>query len=171
MNEGLLLIRLVLGLLMAAHGAQKAFGWFGGHGLSGTAVFFEGLGFRPGRFFAATAAWAEIVSGLLMSLGFLGPVGPALMVSVMIVAAISVHWKNGLFASAGGIEMSLLYGAVAAGLTLTPPGRYSLDAIFGLTSLWTPTTAWLALGLGIVGGILNLLLRRPAPAAVEVATA
>ena len=168
MNEGLLLLRVIVGLMMAAHGAQKLFGWFGGYGLSGTAGFFEGLGFRPGRFFAATAASAEIVSGLLMLLGLLGPVGPALMVSVMIVAAISAHWKNGLFASTNGIEVPLLYGTVAAALTLTPPGLYSLDAALGLTPLWTPTIAWLALGLGIAGGIANLLLRRPAPAVAGV---
>jgi putative oxidoreductase len=168
MNEGLLLVRVIVGLLMVAHGAQKLFGWFGGHGLSGTAGFFEGIGFRPGRFFAATASSAEIASGMLMSLGLFGPVGPALMVSVMIVAA-SAHWKNGLFGSAG-IELTLLYGTVAAALALMPSGRYSLDALFGLTSLWTPPLAWLALSIGIVGGIGNLFLRRPvATAAVKVA--
>jgi putative oxidoreductase len=166
MNEGLLLVRIVFGLLMAAHGAQKWFGWFGGHGLTATAGFFEALGFRPARLFATTAAATEIASGLLMALGLLGPVGPALMVSVMIVAAISVHWKNGLFAANGGIEVALLYGAVAASLTLIPPGRYSLDAAFGLTSLWTPAIGWLALGVGIVGGVGSLLLRRPTPAVV-----
>jgi putative oxidoreductase len=165
MNEGLLLIRVGFGLLMAAHGAQKLFGWFGGPGLTATAGFFEPLGFRPGRLFAATAAITELASGLLVTLGFLGPVGPALMVSVMIVAAISVHWKNGLFAAKGGIEVALLYATVAAGLTLIPPGQYSLDALLGLTSFWTPAIGWLALGVGIAGGIGNLLLRRPAPAA------
>src|SRR5205823_3541045 len=86
MNEGLLVARLVLGLLMAAHGAQKLFGWFGGYGLTGTAGFFEQLGFRPGRLFAAAAAVGEVVSGVLVALGLFGPVGPALMLSVMIVA-------------------------------------------------------------------------------------
>ena len=86
MNEGLLVARLVLGLLMTAHGAQKLFGWFGGYGLTGTAGFFEQIGFRPGRLFATAAALGEVVSGLLVTLGFLGPVGPALMISVMIVA-------------------------------------------------------------------------------------
>src|SRR5436309_15270838 len=98
MNTGLLLLRLVLGLLIAAHGAQKLFGWFGGHGLAAVAGMFESLGFRPARFFAALASLAEVVSGLLVAAGLFGPIGPALMVAVMIVAAMSVHWPNGLFA-------------------------------------------------------------------------
>ena len=164
MNEGLIIIRLVVGLVMAAHGAQKLFGWFGGHGLAGTAGFLEMLGFRPGRMFAATAATAEFAGGLLTALGLFGPVGPALMLSVMIVAAVSVHLKNGLFAMSNGIELALLYGAAAAGLALTGPGRYSLDALLGLTALWTPALAWTALGLGILGGIANLAIRRQASA-------
>src|SRR5580765_8319606 len=92
MDTGLFVARLVIGPLMAAHGAQKLFGWFGGYGLAGTGGFFEGLGFRPGRLFAGAASVAEITSGLLVALGFLGPAGPAIMLSVMVVAAFSVHW-------------------------------------------------------------------------------
>src|ERR1019366_1730315 len=113
MNAGLVVVRVVFGLLMAAHGSQKLFGWFGGHGLAAVSGMFESLGFRPGRFFAAAAALAEGGSGVLMALGLFGPIGPALMLSVMIVAAISVHWQNGLFAMSNGIEMPLLYAAVA----------------------------------------------------------
>ena len=86
-DAGLLVLRLVLGLYMAAHGAQKLFGWFGGYGLTGTGEFMVQLGFRPGRLFAGVAASTEVASGLLVALGLLGPVGPALMISVMIVAA------------------------------------------------------------------------------------
>src|SRR5258708_2122614 len=102
MDQGLLLARLVLGLLMAGHGAQKLFGWFGGYGLAGVSGFFEGLGFRPGRLFAIAAAGSEVVSGLLMAAGFLGPIGPALMLSVMILAAVSGPPKNGMFANTTG---------------------------------------------------------------------
>ena len=109
MDAGLLLARMVFGLLMAAHGTQKLFGWFGGYGLAGTAGFFEQLGFRPGRFFAATAAGTEIAAGLLVALGLLGPLGPALIVSVMVVAIATVHWPHGLFAQNNGIEVPLLY--------------------------------------------------------------
>ena len=106
----------------------------------------------------------EFGSGLLVALGLFGPVGPALMLSVMIVAAVSVHLKNGVFAMSNGIEIALLYGAAAAALALTGPGRYSLDAVFGLTSAWTPALTWTVLGLGIAGGAANLAIRRPAPA-------
>jgi putative oxidoreductase len=168
MDTGLLILRLVLGLLMAAHGAQKLFGWFGGHGLAGVSGMFESLGFRPGRLFAAVAAISEIGSGLLMALGLLGPVGPALMLSVMVVAAVSVHAPNGLFATSNGIEVPLLYGVSAAALTLTGPGLYSLDALLDLTSLWASPVSWAALVVGILGGVANLALRRR-PAAASVA--
>jgi putative oxidoreductase len=165
MSAGLLIIRLVVGLGLAAHGAQKLFGWFGGYGLAGTGGFFESLGFRPGRLFAATAATTESLSGLLVALGAFGPVGPALMLSVMIVAAVSVHVKNGVFASANGIEMPLLYAVGAVALALTGPGRFSLDAARGIGDVWTPALVGAVLGLGAVGGIGNLFLRRPVPVA------
>jgi putative oxidoreductase len=159
-SAGLLVVRLVIGLLMAAHGAQKLFGWFGGHGLAGTGMYFESIGFRPGRLFAQLAATTEFVSGLLIALGFLGAVGPALVLSVMIVAGVSVHWKNGLFASSNGIEVPLFYATVAMGLALIGYGKYSLDAVLGLESLYTPAWSITALAVGILGGIGNLLARR-----------
>src|SRR5438045_6188961 len=125
---GVLLVRVVIGLAMAAHGTQKVFGWFGGYGLNKTGEFFVQLGFWPGRAFAAAASVTEITSGLLVALGFLGPIGPALMISVMIVAMITVHWKHGLFAGNNGVEVPLLYVTAAFGLALTGYGRYSLDA-------------------------------------------
>ena len=162
---GLLIARLVLGLLMAAHGSQKLFGWFGGYGLHTTGEFFVQLGFRPGRLFATAAAVGEVTSGLLVALGFLGPIGPALMIAVMLVAAISVHWANGLFATSNGIELPLLYATGAFGLALVGPGPYSLDALLGITSAWTPGITWAVLGVGVVGGLANLVVRhRPAPA-------
>jgi len=160
MDAGLILVRLVVGPLMAAHGAQNLFGWFGGYGLTGTGGFFEGLGFRPGRMFAAAAGASEVTSGVLVTLGLLGPVGPALMLSVMIVAAISVHWPN-VFAQSNGIEVPLLYGVTAAALSLSGFGAYSLDAALGLTSVWTPAISWVALAVGVLGALTNLGLRRP----------
>lgn len=166
MDAGLLLVRVVVGLVMAAHGAQKAFGWFGGYGLAGTAGFMESLGFRPGRFFAATAAGTEIAGGLLLALGFLGPLGPALIVSVMIVAIATVHWAKGLFAQNGGYELPLLYIVAAAGVALIGNGAYSLDALLSLT--WAPEVVYAVLALGVVGGFANLAIRKTAPAAAHV---
>ena len=159
MSIGILIVRLVIGLLMAAHGTTKLLGWFGGYGLQKTGEFFAQLGFRPGRVFAAAAALSEIAGGLLVALGLFGPVGPALVISVMIVAAITVHWGKGLLGN--GIELPLLYAAAAFGLALTGPGSFSLDAWLGITRLWTPAVTWLVIALGIIGGFANVAIRRP----------
>ena len=164
---GLLLVRVVVGLLMAAHGAQKLLGWFGGPGLLATGKGFEHLGFHPGAGFAAAASITEIFAGLLVAFGFLGPIGPALMISVMLVAAMSAHWEHGVFAANNGIEVPLLYAAPALGLAVTGFGQYSLDASLGITALWSPTITWLALAAGIVGGFANLTLRRRPAVAVR----
>jgi putative oxidoreductase len=116
------------------------------------------LGFRPGRAFAAAASITEFTSGILVAMGFLGPVGPALMLSVMIVAAVSVHWKNGVFAMKNGIELPLLYAATAVGFAMTGFGRYSVDALFGI-AFGLPVAA-LALVAGAAGAVANLTLRR-----------
>jgi putative oxidoreductase len=155
MDAGLLLARIVVGLVMAAHGSQKLFGWFGGYGLAGTGGFFESLGFRPGRLFAG--------SGVLLAAGLLGPLGPALMISVMIVAAVTVHWPHGLFAADNGIEVPLLYATAAAALALTGFGAYSLDAALGLS--WPRQVVWTVLAGGVLGGLANLAIRKSTAAA------
>jgi putative oxidoreductase len=165
MNEGLLIVRLVFGLMMAGHGAQKLFGWFGGYGIARTGSFFETIGFRPGRPMAAAAGFGEFASGVLVAVGLLGPAGPALMLAVMIVAS-SVHWQNGLFATANGVELALLFAAAATGLALTGYGAYSLDAALGLSSFWTSGIAWASLVAGIAAGVVVLAARR-APATAK----
>jgi putative oxidoreductase len=159
LSLGLLVARVIIGFLMAAHGAQKLLGWFGGHGLRGTGQFFEQMGFRPGVAFAAAASISEIASGLLVAFGFLGPVGPALMISVMLVAAITVHWGHGLFATKG-IELPLLYGAAAFAFALTGFGQYSLDNWLGIAGHLPITYTWIALLIGVLGGFANVALRR-----------
>lgn len=163
-SAGLLAARLVLGPLMAAHGAQKLFGWFGGPGLRAAGGMMEHLGFRPGLPFALAAGATEFAAGVLVMLGLLGPAGPALTVSVMLVAAVSAHLKNGLWAQNGGYELALVYAAVAVALALTGPGAFSADAALGLSWLSAPAYAAIALAVGIIGGAANLLARRPAPA-------
>ena len=102
MDAGLFIVRFVFGALMAVHGSQKLFGWFGGYGLAGTGGFFEGLGFRPGPFFAAAAGLAETLGGLLLVVGLFEPVGAMAVISVMIVAIGSAHWGHGLLATTNG---------------------------------------------------------------------
>ena len=164
MSLGFLIARVILGVLMAGHGAQKLFGWLGGYGLAGTGGFFENLGFKPGRLFAAAASVSEVVSGMLIALGLFGPIGPAILLSVMIVAAVSVHWKNGIFVTSNGIEVPLVYAAMAVMFALTGFGRYSLDSLLGLGSIWTRPFVATVLAAGVLGGIINLSLRRTPPA-------
>ena len=158
---GLLVGRLVIGLLIAAHGAQKLFGWFGGYGLRGTGEFMVQLGFRQGRMFAAAAGLGEFVSGLLVALGFLGPIGPALMLSVMTVAILTVHWSNGVFAAKNGVELPLVYAIAAIVFGVVGYGVYSLDAVLGMLGTWPAPLVWIVLAAGIVGGVANTTFRRP----------
>ena len=167
MDAGLLIARLIFGTLIALHGAQKLFGWFGGYGLAGTGGFFEGLGFRPGRLFAAAAGLGEWGGGLLLALGFVEPAAAAVVVAVMIVAAGSVHWPHGLFETSNGIEMPLLYGAAAAALALTGPGAYSIDAALGFAIFWTPLLKTIVLLAGVVAGFGTLVVRRPLTSAAR----
>ena len=160
LSVGLLIARVIIGLLMAAHGAQKLFGWFGGYGLNKTGEFFVHLGFDRGRAFAAAASVSEIAGGLLLAVGLLGPVGPAIMIAVMVVAMVTVHWEHGLFATNNGVELPLLYAAAALGLGLAGPGAFSLDSALGITGLWNTTTTVGVLALGALGGVVNLALRR-----------
>jgi len=157
---GLLILRLVIGTLMMGHATQKLFGWIGGYGLRGTAGFFEQIGFRPGVLFATAASLGELTSGLLVALGLFGPIGPALMISVMLVAMLAVHWSNGLFAATNGVEVPLLYATAALGFALIGFGPYSLDALLGIGSVWTPAITLAVLGTGVAGAVGNLALRR-----------
>ena len=162
----LLAERLVFGFLFAAHGTQKLFGWFRGAGLDYTGAFFEQLGFRPGRAFAAAAGGTELTAGLLIALGFLGAVGPALLLSVMVVAVFTVHAGKGLLATSNGSELPLLYVVVAVGLAHAGFGRYSLDATLGIAN-WSSWLSWTILGAGTLAGFTNVLAQRliaPSPA-------
>src|SRR5881397_2341962 len=132
MSIGILILRLVVGLTLAAHGAQKLFGWFGGYGLTGTGGFLEQLGFVPGRRAALFAGLAETGAGLLLALGLATPVAAALALSVMVVAGVSAHASKGFFAHNGGYEYTLILGIAALSIAFTGPGPLSLDAVLGV---------------------------------------
>lgn len=170
-SAALLAVRIVLGAYMVAHGAQKLVGWFGGYGLAATSQFFEQIGFRPGRVFAQTASVTEIVSGALVMLGLFGSLGPALMLSVLIVAMATVHWPNGWFVTANGIEHSLLFATGAVALALAGPGHFSLDTLIGLESLWSARLAGVAIAVACMGGFAMLAARRWLPETVSNAGA
>ena len=148
----LLLLRVVTGGLLAGHGAQKLFGWFGGHGLAGTAGFFESIGLRPGRAMALGAGAAEFVGGLLLVVGLVTPAAAALLFAVMFSAIWLVHRTNGLWATNGGFEYNLVLLAVAFAVTAIGAGSWSLDNILGLDA---DGAGWAlaALAAGLAGAI------------------
>lgn len=163
MNLALLIGRVAIGLGFAAHGAQKLFGWFGGSGLNKTGEFMVKLGWRQGRLFGTLASSSETVGGLLIALGFLWPLGPALLILMMVTAGITVHMKNGFFNGKNGWELNMVYGMSALILTFTGPGDYSLDRFFGLDWLYDSKYGVIAVAAAIAIGLLNaLVFRRPA---------
>jgi putative oxidoreductase len=126
-NIGLLIIRLVVGLLFVGHGAQKLLGWFGGYGLKGTGGWFESIGMKPGVTMALFAGLAEFIGGILFALGLLTPLAGILIAGTMAMAIVKVHAPNGLWATANGYEYNLTLIAVAIGIAFTGPGQYALD--------------------------------------------
>jgi putative oxidoreductase len=156
MELGLLVLRVVVGLLFMGHGAQKLFGLFGGHGLAGTAGFFEqGLGLKPGKVHATGAGAAEFFGGLLLALGLLTPFAAAALIATMAVAIATVHFSKGLWSTEGGYEYNAVLMAVAFAVTAVGPGNWSLDHAL---SLDLNGTGWAlaALAAGLVGGFAML---------------
>ncbi|HEY1368763.1 MAG TPA: DoxX family protein [Gaiellaceae bacterium] len=165
MSYGLLLLRVVAGLMLSAHGAQKLFGWFEGPGPKGTAGFFGMLGFRAPEVMAALAGIAEL-GGVLFALGFITPLAALGIAVVMLTAIGSVHWSKGFWNTNGGYEFNLLILSVAVAIAATGPGRFSIDRALGfddnLSGLWWGVGT---LGAAIVIATLTLTLgrhRRPA---------
>ncbi|QMV40843.1 DoxX family protein [Cohnella cholangitidis] len=130
MEWGLLLLRVVVGLLFAGHAMQKLAGWFGGYGLAGTGGFFESIGIKPGRTMALLAGLAELVGGLLFAFGLFTPLAALLIVLTMLIAILKVHGKNGLWVTQNGYEFNLVLIVIAVSVALIGPGDYSLDALW-----------------------------------------
>ncbi len=170
----MLVLRVVVGGLFAAHGAQKLFGSLGGHGIAGTGQFFESLGLRPGERHARLAGLGEFGGGLLLILGLLTPLGAAALIGVMTVAILTVHAPKGWQATEGGYEYNVVLAAVAFALAAAGPGAWSIDHAIGFDG----GVAWgfLALAAGVLGGMGALISARgagrrptaqPAPATVQ----
>lgn len=126
MNLGLLIIRLVVGLTFAGHGAQKLFGWFGGYGLKGTGGWMDSIGMKPGVAMAFVAGLAELVGGLLFAAGVSMWAAAILFTATMLVAIVKVHSQNGYWVTQNGYEYNLMLIAVAIGVALIGPGAYVL---------------------------------------------
>jgi putative oxidoreductase len=166
MDIGLLILRLAVGLALAAHGSQKLFGWFGGHGIAGTGGFFESIGFRPGKVMAVISGLGETAGGLGLALGILTPLSAALVIATMLVAT-SLHLRNGFFITKQGYEYNFVLIAASLALAFAGPGRLSLDAVAGLP-LAGSTWGAIAIALSIVGALPPLVSRTaPAPAAAK----
>ncbi|MGG1634527.1 DoxX family protein [Paenibacillus sp. FSL A5-0031] len=128
---GLLVVRVVVGLLFVGHGAQKLFGWFGGYGPKGTGGWMESIGIKPGVAMAVAAGLMELIGGLLFVAGLLTPLAAVLIVLTMLGAIVKVHGPNGIWATANGYEYNLVLVAIAIGIALTGAGEYSIDALIG----------------------------------------
>jgi putative oxidoreductase len=168
MEIGVLLLRLAIGVTLAAHAAQKLFGWFGGPGLDGTGKGMEMLGFFPGRRHALMAGLAEAGGGLLLALGLMTPVAASIAFAVMLVAGVSAHLKHGFFLMNGGYEYTLILGLSGLSVAFTGPGLLSLDALLGLHlegALWGAGAAL----VGIACGAIQLGGRRRAQTPQAVA--
>ncbi|MFJ8076476.1 DoxX family protein [Streptomyces sp. NPDC096176] len=156
-DVGLLLLRVVLGLAMAAHGAQKLFGWFDGPGLTATGEAFSASGYPAGQVMAVVAALSETLGGLGLAVGLFTPLAAAAVVGVMI-NAIAVKWGGGFF-SPKGIEFELLILTAAASLALTGPGRLAADHFLPVLRRHRLVHGLAAVALGVVTAVIVLLVR------------
>lgn len=158
MNDiGLLIARATIGTSMAAHGAQKAFGWYNGPGPEKAAGYMAKIGFEPGDRYAKLAAYTEIGSGAMTALGIGGPIGPALMLATMIVAQTTDYEKSGKYFNAdGGNEIAVLYGAAAIALASSGSGTIALDSALNLRGLRNPWITTSAIAAAAVGAFMIL---------------
>ena len=122
----ILILRLALGFMFAAHGLQKAFGLFGGPGIDGFSEMLSGLGFKPSLFWAYLAAYAELVGGILLAVGFLTRGTASVLLVLILVAAFKVHLNKGFFLSQGGFEYTLIIFSVCLSLILLGPGKFTI---------------------------------------------
>jgi putative oxidoreductase len=159
MSVALLILRLVAGLTLAAHGAQKLFGWFGGSGFGGTVKMQERMGFKPAWLWAGLVILGEFGGGLSLAFGFLTPLGAAGALGAMFMAIVKAHWKNGFWNSKRGLEFPLQLLAAAVAIGFAGPGSYSLDALFGI-ALPTPLLFLILALVALLVDIIGLVISR-----------
>ena len=159
---GLLILRLGIGLIIAAHGAQKLFGVWGGPGMAKWTQSVQRLRIRPAQPWAWVAALSEFGGGLLLVLGLLSPLGSLALIGAMLVAIATVHLPKGFWVSKGGYEFNLSLIAGAAALAFTGPGLYSLDGALRV-HLPEPLTLIVGTIALVVGVSATLLSRSPQP--------
>ncbi len=165
-SVGLLILRVVAGLTIAAHGAQKLFGWFEGPGFARFAQGFHGSGLKPGWLWTGMVILGELGGGLSVALGFLTPLGAAGMFGVMFMAMIRVHWKNGFWNGKRGIEFTLNLAAIAVAIGIMGPGDYSLDHLLGI-SLPEARLFLILAAAALVVDVIGLALGRQSPPAAQ----
>lgn len=159
---GLLILRLGIGLIIAAHGAQKLFGVWGGPGMTKWAQSVQRLRIRPATPWAWVAALSEFGGGMLLALGFLSPLGSLAISGAMLVAIATVHLAKGFWLSKGGFEFNLSLVVGAAALAFTGPGPYALDSALGI-HLPEPLSLIVGTIALIVGVSVTLMSRSPQP--------
>jgi putative oxidoreductase len=162
----LLIIRVVVGLTIAAHGAQKVFGWWGGSGIPGWAGALTKMRIRPALPWAVASAGAELLGGVGLALGLLSPLPSFAIAGSMLVAITLVHLPHGFWSTKGGYEFNLTILAAVAAVALAGPGRYSLDNVLGI-HLPEPWTLIVMTVLTIGGVAFALLTRSPQEAAAQ----
>lgn len=160
---GILILRLVIGLTLAAHGAQKLFGWWGGPGMKGWTGAMSRMRIRPAAPWAWASALAEFGGGIGLALGFLTPLPSFAIAGSMLVAIALVHLPKGFFTSKGGYEFNLSILAAVAAVALIGAGPISLDAALHI-HLPEPATLIVLTVLTLGGVGTALLTRAPQPA-------
>gem|GEM_PF-107618 len=162
LSLGLLLLRLVAGLTLAAHGAQKLFGWFEGPGFTRLVQGFTKQGFKPVWLWACLVILGELGGGLSLALGFLTPLGAAGIFGAMFMAIAKSHWKYGFWASKRGFEYPLSLLTIGVAIGLMGPGGYSLDTLLGMALPEAPLFGTLAVAALLVDVMGLLISREPA---------
>ena len=165
----LLVLRVITGLTMSAHGLNK---FFGGGRIPGTGRWFDSMGMRPGYAHALLAATTETVAGLFFAAGLLTPLAGAAFVALMTVAGYTVHRGSGFFVNGNGWEYNVVLATVGVIVSISGPGGWSLDELAGLAS---DLDGWPGLAIALVGGLLAAALQltlfyRPARTQTSVAS-